>query len=99
MAAGEPRDLEGLQQLRRESVARAPVRLRESAMTLSAWRMETASAQGAGSMVLVDLPSGEQVCRGDGVHLGWSQQRLTSLFRTLSEGADEEPPFEVPQLG
>lgn len=99
MAGGEPRDLEGLQQLRREGIARAPVRLRESASTLSAWRMDTGSSQGPGTIVLVDLSSDKHVFRGDGVHLGWSQARLSAVWQALSAGADDEPPFELPRLG
>jgi hypothetical protein len=73
--------------------------MRESVVTLAAWCIETTSAQGPGTVVLVELPSGQQAFRGEGVHLGWSQERLASLWSALSETAPGEAPFEVPQLG
>lgn len=94
--AGEPREVGSV---RRESLARIPIRMRESAVTLSAWRMETSGAQGRGTIVLVELPSGARAFRGEGAHLGWTQEKLAALWRTLSEGGDPEPPFEIPQLG
>jgi hypothetical protein len=95
----EPRDLEGLTQVARKTLARVPARMRESVVTLAAWRIETTSAQGPGTVVLVELPSGQQAFRGEGVHLGWPQEKLASLWCALSEAAPGEAPFEVPQLG
>lgn len=95
----QPRDLEGLTQVARKTLARVPARMRESAVTLAAWRIETTSAQGPGTIVLVELPSGQHAFRGEGIYLGWPQEKLASLWRALSEAAPGEPPFEVPQLG
>jgi hypothetical protein len=93
-----PVDLQGLTSLVRTQLARVPVRMRESKLTLSAWRMETASGQGDGSIAFVELPSGPTY-RGEGTFLGWPQERLAAVWQALSNPPSTEPPFELPQLG
>jgi hypothetical protein len=98
MTAPAELTLEGLTCLGRESLARAPVRTRESQVTLAAWRLQTTSAQGPGAIVLLELAP-KVTYRGDGVHLGWAQERLAAVWQALSAPPNEEPPFELPQLG
>lgn len=96
-----PLDLEGLTALSSKGLGRAQVRLRESTLTLSGWRMETTCAQGEGTILLVDLPQARVVYRGEGTHLGWPQAKLVAVWQALSAppGGDEPFPFELPQLG
>jgi hypothetical protein len=48
--------------------------------------------------VFVDLAPGETFYRGEGVFLGWDQDRLAAAYRALlPEPAAPEP--ESPQLG
>jgi hypothetical protein len=91
--------LEGLTRLARESLTRAQVRTRENQVTLSAWRLLTTSAQGPGVILLIELGPTKVIYRGDGVHLGWGQERLAAVWQALSAASPAEPPFELPQLG
>lgn len=88
----------GLTEPRTLSLERVPVRTRESASTLSAWRLSVAAAQGEGSIFLVDGPAGAPLFRGDGVFLGWAQERLAAAYEELRPKPSEER-FETPQLG
>ena len=77
---------------------RVPVRLRGSGVTLAGWRLEVACDQGAGAIVLVELSPQESCYRGDGVFLGFSQERLAELYRSLTAGAADGH-LELLQLG
>lgn len=97
---GEPElNLEGLTGLARLSLARSPIRTRESRVTLSAWRMETASAQGSGVIVLLELSPSQTLLRGEGTHLGWTQERLSAVWQALAAPPPGEATFDLPQLG
>ena len=74
---------------------RVPIRVRSS-LTLSGWRLEVTSDQGAGAIVLVETE--RRYYRGEGVLLGWTQERLASLYEALLPRPDKRP-FETPQLG
>ena len=78
----------------KRSLERTQIRSRETAATVSAWRMAIDSPQGTGTITLLD--SG--FYRGDGAFLGWSQEQLASLYQSLNTPPDE-PKFEVMQLG
>lgn len=98
-ATPEPQDpVPGLTEPRALSLERAPIRTRESASTLSGWRLAVASGQGEGTIFLFDGPGGAPVCRGEGVFLGWSQERLAAAYEALRPKPPEER-FELPQLG
>jgi fluoroacetyl-CoA thioesterase len=80
------------------ALARAPIRLREAAATLGAWKLTLAADEGEGAITLVD-PSGQaSLYRGEGICLGWSQERLAAAYAALRPGEDEAP-LELPQLG
>src|SRR5262245_47140456 len=90
----------GLTQLVAAAPARTPIRRRDSNVTVSAWRLEATCDQGTGSIALVDLSASESCYRGDGVFLGWPQDRLAEVYRLLTEPeGDPEPRFETMQLG
>ena len=79
---------------------RIPVRTRASAATLSGWRLELTSAQGAGTIVLVEVTPEESYYRGEGACLGWSQSALGEAYQALTaQLASDAPDFELPQLG
>jgi hypothetical protein len=72
--------------------------MRESGVTHAGWRMEIGSDEGDGAIVLIELTVDRSVCRGDGVFLGWSQERLAAAYLALRAEPDE-PHFELNQLG
>ncbi len=95
-------DAFGLTAIEVRPVDRVLVRRRESQVTTSAWRLEVTCDQGAGGIVRVEVATetGEQsVYRGDGVFLGWSQERLAEAYDSLSRPTDTGPTFELLQLG
>lgn len=88
----------GLSDPRGLSLERFAIRTRESSVTRAGWRLAVASETGAGAIVLVELAVGQAVHRGEGVFLGWSQERLAEAYAALSP-RDTDPPFETAQLG
>ena len=75
---------------------RVPIRTRESNVTRSAWRMEVDCDEGAGAITFVD----DALYRGEGLFLGWSQDDLAAAWTDAqAKKSDEEPPFEIMQLG
>jgi hypothetical protein len=90
--------VEGLTDPRSLGLERSPLRARQTLVTLSAWRLMIASEQGEGTITLVEPSSEEVFYRGDGIFLGWSQDRLASAYAALAP-KDEAAPLETPQLG
>jgi len=88
----------GLGNATMRSLERFPIRTRDTEAMQSAWRMEIESDAGKGAIMLVDLPGGEAIFRGEGHFLGWPQDRLAAVFNTL-RSTPGEPPFELQQLG
>jgi len=80
------------------SLERAPIRMRESGVTHAGWRMEISSDQDSGSIMLIELPDGRSVYRGDGMFLGWPREQLEATYNAMREEPDE-PRFELNQLG
>lgn len=76
------------------SMERVPIRTRESNVTRSAWRMEVSCDEGLGAITLVD----DHVYRGEGLFLGWPQDELAAAYASVQKH-DDEPPFELMQLG
>ena len=88
----------GLTDPRAEPPERHPIRTREGSTTQSAWRLSVSSVQGAGAIVFVDVSPDESFYRGEGVFLGWDQERLAAAYRALlPEPAGADPEFA--QLG
>lgn len=90
--------LPGLTNPRGLGLERFAIRAREQSMTLSAWRLSAAADEGEGTITLVGLPSGEILRRGDGIFLGWTQERLASAYDALAPRDDTAAP-EMLQLG
>jgi hypothetical protein len=88
----------GLTNPRGLGLERFPIRAREQSMTLSAWRLSAAAEEGEGTITLVELPSGEILRRGDGIFMGWTQERLGRAYEALAP-RDDTPPTEMLQLG
>lgn len=89
-------ELFGLSGLSAKPPERVPIRVRSSDCTLSGWRLEVASDQGAGAIVLVETEA--RYYRGEQILLGWAQERLASLYEALLPRPDQSP-FETLQLG
>jgi hypothetical protein len=77
---------------------RVPIRTRGGSVTLSAWRLEVRAEDGAGAIVLAEAPTGETHYRGEGILLGWSQERLAEVYAALQPPDDGGGP-DMPQLG
>lgn len=83
---------EGLTAVAAGELERVAIRMRESELTLSAWRLGIATAQGPGTIFLVETLGGGGLFRGDGVCLGWPQQRLEAAYRRLLPGGGDPDP-------
>lgn len=94
----ESRALAGLTGVTANPPERVHVRSRSSNVTRAAWRIDVASDQGPGTIILVEISPTEQYYRGDGTFLGWNQEQLAAAYRDLlPKGSDSGP--ESPQLG
>ena len=77
---------------------RVNVRARESSVTRSAWRLAADSDNGTGAILVVEVSSTEVFYRGEGIFLGWPQEKLALMHQQLLPRA-EEPQLDIPQLG
>jgi hypothetical protein len=80
------------------SLDRFPIRTREATATLSAWRLAVACEEGEGAIVRVDASASERFHRGEGIFLGWPEDRLAAAYDLLRP-VPAEPAFEIHQLG
>lgn len=92
-ADGDP--LDGLTNPSCAALERMAIRSRESTLTLSAWRLEVSAEQGQGVIVLVETPGGGSLYRGEGLFLGWSQERLEAAYRRLLPGGGDAEPDTI----
>jgi len=76
---------------------RVAIRLRESSVTLSAWRMAATAPEGAGTLVRVET-SGGTLFRGEGCFLGWAQEAMATAWAELLPPTESDQ-LELPQLG
>jgi hypothetical protein len=88
----------GLTGLRAGARERVPIRTRASSLTRSAWRVEVACDQGTGAIVVVEVSPQESYYRGEGLFLGWPQERLAAVQEALRPRADDSGP-DLLQLG
>ena len=77
---------------------RVPVRTREGRITLAAWRMNVTAPGGSGTIVLVETNVGA-VFRGEGLFLGWAQDKLATAYRALVPKTSADGTLNHPQLG
>jgi hypothetical protein len=90
-------EIAGLSGVSAQPLARVPIRTRSTSVTVSAWRLDVTSDQGPGTIVLVEPPNAGAHYRGDGIFLGWAQERLAEVYLALR--AREEGGLDLPQLG
>jgi len=88
----------GLTDARAVALERYAIRTRENGVTRAAWRLEIQSAEGPGAIVCVDAENDRTHYRGEGVFLGWPQERLEAAYFALRP-LDSSPPLELSQLG
>jgi hypothetical protein len=81
----------------KRDLSRVPIRLRDSEVTRSAWRMEIDSDDGPGTITLIEH-DGTLIWRGEGIFLGAPQEQLAAVYNELNTPPDE-PAFELQQLG
>jgi hypothetical protein len=74
--------IEGLGEVSATEPGRAPLRLRGAGVTTSGWRIAITASRGPGSIVLAEQGA-QRFFRGDGVFLGWPQERLEAAWRAL----------------
>ena len=76
----------------RLGLERVLIRMRENAITSSAWRLALRTADGEGTISRIDAPSGATLYRGDGIFLGWPQAELGAEYaRWLPAPSSPEP--------
>jgi hypothetical protein len=88
----------GLTNPRVLAVDRFLIRLRDGSTTQSAWRLAVESDEGQGAIILVEASPEETFYRGEGVFLGWPQERLASVYRALLPKPEADG-FQMQQLG
>ena len=96
--ASPPDLVPGLTDPKGELLERVLIRTRGGAATQSAWRLAVSCREGQGSIILVETAPGESFYRGEGLFLGWPQERMEAAYRALRPKPAEEP-FELNQLG
>lgn len=97
MTATPPKRIAGLTDPEVRPLERVAIRLRESSVTLSAWRMTVSGPEGAGLLVRVETPGGA-LYRGEGWFLGWAQEAMSTAWAELLPPTDSER-LDIPQLG
>ena len=98
MEPDSPELVPGLTNPRGLSLDRFPVRTREGSTTRSAWRLLVSSAEGEGSIVFVEASPAETFYRGDGIFLGWPQERMAAAYRALRPEPEYDG-FQMQQMG
>ncbi len=76
--------LVGLSAVIPELPERVSIRTRANDLPLPAWSVQVASEQGWGTLLHLRIPRQGIYYRGDGVFLGWSQERLAAAYQTLN---------------
>ena len=98
LAERTPELVPGLTEPRALSLERFAIRTRGLAVTQSAWRLSVVCREGEGAIVFVEASPEETLYRGEGIFLGWPQERLEAAYRALTPESDERP-LEMNQLG
>ena len=97
VTAPAPKRIAGLTDPEVRPLERVAIRLRESSVTLSAWRMAATAPEGTGTLVRVET-SGGTLFRGEGWFLGWAQEAMATAWDELLPPTDSER-LDIPQLG
>ena len=91
VTAPPPPRIAGLTEPTVPPIERVAIRLRESSVTLAAWRLAASAAEGSGALVRVETPGGT-LFRGEGWFLGWTQD-------AMSESLGRAPPHAALRCG
>lgn len=78
--------LMGLSGVIPELPERVSIRTRANDLPLHAWKVQIACEQGCGALLRIQIPRQGIHYRGDGVFLGWPQERLAAAYQTLHPG-------------
>ena len=97
VTATPPRSIGGLTEPMVQTPERVAIRLRESTVTLSAWRMAVSAPEGSRTLVRVETPGGS-LFRGEGWFLGWTQEAMSTAWLELLPPSEPDR-LEIPQLG
>ena len=97
VTATPPPSIAGLTEPTVHTPERVAIRLRESSVTLSAWRMAVSGPEGSGTLVRVETPGGS-LFRGEGWFLGWTQEAMSTAWAELLPPSEPDR-VEIPQLG
>ena len=97
VTAPAPKRIAGLTDPEVRPLERVAIRLRESSVTLSAWRMAVSAPEGAGTLVRVETPGGS-LYRGEGCFLGWAQEAMSTAWAELLPPSPSDH-LDLPQLG
>jgi len=97
VTATAPKRIAGLSEPEVKPPERVAIRLRESSVTLPAWRMAATALEGAGTLVRVETPGGS-LYRGEGWFLGWSQEAMSTAWTELLPPSESDA-LDLPQLG
>src|SRR5258708_19170122 len=95
-APEDANEIAGLSGVSAQPLARVPIRTRSASVTVSAWRLDVTSDQGPGTIVLIEPPNGGGHYPGDGIFLGWAQERLAEGYAALP--AREDGGLDLPPL-
>jgi hypothetical protein len=93
-----PNLVSGLMNPRSLSLERFLIRTRASSSTQAGWRLLVESDQGGGAIVFVEVSPEETFYRGDGVFLGWPQDRLAAAYDALLPKPEPDG-FVTQQMG
>ncbi|HEY3122950.1 MAG TPA: hypothetical protein VGK70_02685 [Thermoanaerobaculia bacterium] len=77
---------------------RFPIGLRGESAIQSAWHLSVASDEGPGAITRVEISPEETFYRGEGVFLGWRQERMAAAYLALLPKPEDDR-FEMHQLG
>ncbi len=97
--ASPPEELvPGVKNPRAFVLERFPIGLRGESEVQSAWRLSVASDEGPGAITRVEISPEEMFYRGEGVFLGWRQERMAAAYLALLPKPEDDH-FEIQQLG
>ena len=74
--------IEGVGEVRASEPVRVALRMRGTGVTVAGWQIVVEAPRGPGSIVLAENGA-QKFYRGEGVFLGWTQERLEAAYRAL----------------
>jgi len=90
--------IEGLGEVSATEPTRTALRMRGAGVTTAGWRISVQAPRGTGNILLAEQAA-QRFYRGDGVFLGWPQERLDAAWRALLPPSEGSSGGDYPQLG